>query len=236
MVNSKTPPRPADPGSVLVRWIRRGGLALLLGGLLLDLHWVARKFPSHAHNRVFSVSEAPVLEGPVLVLGAGVYSDGEPTLVLEGRLRTALDLYRAGKATWILVSGDNRKANYNEPQAMRRWLQRQGVPPGRIVTDFAGLRTYDSLRRATLVFGVKKAYLVTSDFHLPRALYLAYHLGLDAYGVPASTGTHSRGTRLGFWIREYGARHKALWDLWFPPDVRLGTMEATPDVPPEATH
>lgn len=204
-----------------------------MGALLMDLHWVTRKFPAYAKDRVFSAGEAPALLGPALVLGAGVYSDGEPTQVLEERLRTALELYKTGKATWVLVSGDNRKANYNEPQAMRRWLQRRGVPADRIVTDFAGLRTYDSLQRASLVFGVRKAYLVTSDFHLPRALYLAHHLGLDAYGVPASTGTHSRGTRLGFWFREYGARHKALLDLWFPPDVRLGPQEPTPDAPPE---
>jgi vancomycin permeability regulator SanA len=199
----------------------------------MDLHWVTRKFPAHAEDRVFSAQKAPSGWGPALVLGAGVYSDGEPTLVLEERLRTALELYKKGKATWFLVSGDNRKANYNEPQAMRRWLQRQGVPADRIVTDFAGRRTYDSLQRASLVFGVQRAYLVTSDFHLPRALYLAHHLGLDAYGVPASTDTHSRGKRLGFWFREYGARHKALFDLWFPPDVRLGPKEPTPDAPTE---
>lgn len=234
MANSETPPRPAGPGRSLAWWFCHGGWILLVGGLLLDLHWVTRKFPSHAQNRIFSVSEAPALEGPALVLGAGVYSDGEPTLVLEQRLRTALELLRTGKATWILVSGDNRKANYNEPQAMRRWLQRQGVPPHQIVTDFAGRRTYDSLKRASVVFGVQRAYLVTSDFHLPRALYLAHQMGLDAYGIPASTGVHSRGTRLGFWLREYGARHKALWDLWFPPDVRLGTKEDTPDGPTEA--
>lgn len=234
MANSDPHPRPTGPGSVLARWIRHGGIILLAGGLLLDLHWVGWKFPSHAAGRVFSVSQVPPLGGPALVLGAGVYSDGEPTRVLEERLRTALGLFRAGKATWILVSGDNRHASYNEPQAMRRWLQRQGVPSDRIVTDFAGRRTYDSLRRASLVFGVRKAYLVTSDFHLPRALYLAHHLGLDAYGVPASTGAQSPGTRIGFWLREYGARHKALLDLWFPPDVRLGPQEATPDAPPEA--
>jgi vancomycin permeability regulator SanA len=167
----------------------------------------------------------------VLVLGAGVYGDGEPTEVLEGRLRVALELYRSRKASWILVSGDNRTASYNEPQAMRRWLQKQGVPPERIVLDFAGRRTYDSLKRASVIFGLKRAFLVTSDFHLPRVIYLAHHLGVDAYGVPSSTERHSWGRRMVFWVREVGARHKALLDLVFPPDVVLGHQEATPDAP-----
>jgi vancomycin permeability regulator SanA len=203
----------------------------MVGGLLLDLHWVARRFPAHAQGRIQEPASAVDLHGPILVLGAGVYSDGEPTQVLEARLRGALDLYLSGKGTWFLVSGDNRSASYNEPAAMKRWLVKQGVPTDRIVLDFAGRRTYDSLKRARLVFGVGKAYLVTSDFHLPRALYLAHHLGLDAIGVASSTGAHTLGARASFWAREVMARHKALFDLWFPPDVVLGPQEPTPDHP-----
>jgi len=92
------------------------------------------------------------------------------------------------------------------------------VPPTLIVSDYAGRRTYDSLKRVKMVFGVRRVVVVTSDFHLPRALFIAQHLGLEAWG-----------SRLGFWTREYVARHKAVLDVWFPPDTLLGPREPTPD-------
>ncbi len=202
-----------------------------------DLTWIHLKFPVAARGRILRPAEAlqPGPAAPVLVLGAGVYSDGEPTAVLEARLRTALGLHQGGRAPWFLVSGDNRSLNYNEPMAMRRWLLKQGVPEDRIVSDFAGRRTYDSFRRARDVFGVRTLYVVTSDFHLPRALYLARKLGLEAWGVPASTGDQPVGARMVFRFREWLARHKAVLDGWFPPDVVLGPRESTPDSPlPEA--
>jgi vancomycin permeability regulator SanA len=98
-----------------------------------------------------------------------------------------------------------------------------------VVSDFAGRRTYDSLKRARAVFGIDRLIIVTSDFHLARALFLARRLGLDAYGVPASTGVLPLASRLSFAVREFGARHMATWDAWFPPDTMLGPREATPD-------
>src|SRR5512141_1502915 len=145
--SARSSPRPR-----IARWIWVIFTLLFLG----DLFWTFKRFPSYTRGRVFSLAQAPEFHAPVLVLGAGIYSDGEPTAVLEGRLQTALDLYRAGKVSWFLVSGDNRAANYNEPQAMRRWLLKQGVPPEQVVSDYAGLRTYDSLKRANLVFGLQR--------------------------------------------------------------------------------
>ncbi len=216
-------PRIARPGR-LARWVWVIFTLLFLG----DLFWTIEKFPSHSHGRVFSPLQAPTFNAPVLVLGAGIYSDGEPTAVLEGRLRAALDLYRAGKVTWFLVSGDNRAANYNEPQAMRRWLLKQGVPPDLVIADYAGRRTYDSLKRADVVFGLRHLVVVTSDFHMARAIYVGRNQGLDIYGVQDSTREHTLAARISFWFREYGARHKALLDTWFPPSTRLGPREHTP--------
>ena len=173
----------------------------------------------------------PVAQVPVLVLGAGVLPDRAPSPVLQARLETALALFQQGKASWFLVSGDNRAHNYNEPQAMRRWLVKRGVPQTLVVCDFAGRRTYDSLKRAQAVFGIRKVIIVTSDFHLPRAIFLAQHLGLDAYGVPSSTQVLPLTKRIGFWGREYVARNLATWDAWFPPDTMLGPREPTPDDP-----
>ena len=207
---------------------RRVGTALLFV-LIGDLLWAFVKFPSYENSRIFAEADLRPLQAPVLILGAGVLPDREPTQVLQGRLQVALNLYRSGKVTWFLVSGDNRSSNYNEPQAMRRWLLRHGVAPTVIVNDYAGRRTYDSLKRIKMVFGVHKLVVVTSDFHLPRALFVAQRLGLDAWGVAADTGFRPWSTRLGFWTREYVARHKAVLDVWFPPDTLLGPREPTPD-------
>ena len=203
------------------------GFAVVLG---MDLSWTLARFPGETKARVCAPQELPPQGGPALVLGAGVYSDGEPTAVLESRLRTALGLWRSGTVRWFLVSGDNRTLAYNEPQAMRKWLTKQGVPPLQIVCDYGGRRTYDSLRRARDVFGQRKLVVVTSDFHMPRALYLARTLGIEAWGVPAPSSSAGRFARVRFWIREYGARHLAFWDARFPPgDTLLGPREPTPD-------
>lgn len=176
----------------------------------------------------------PPGSGPALVLGAGYHADGEPSPVLEARLGTALTLFREGKVPWIIVSGDNRAHNYNEPLAMRRWLIKRGVPTTSVVSDYGGRRTYDSLRRAQAVFGQEKLVLVTSDFHLPRALFLARGMGLRAVGVAADTQVLAFKSRAGFLAREYLARNVAVMDRWFPPSTLLGPREATPDDPSPA--
>ncbi len=201
-------------------------VSLLLIG---DLLWTMGRFPSHAKGRILTQADLRVHDMPALVLGAGVLPDREPTQVLQRRLQSALDLFHSGQIRWFLVSGDNRSPYYNEPQAMRKWLLKQGVPPNRIVADFAGRRTYDSLRRAYVVFGLRRVIIVTSDFHLPRAIYTAQHLGLEAWGIAAPTEHLPWLQRVSFWSREYIARHKALLDAWFPPDTMLGPREPTPE-------
>ncbi len=204
-------------------WI---ALALLLTG---DLLWTLGRFPAQAAGRIRTEGTLPSEGMPVLVLGASVLPGREPNQVLQGRLQTALRLYQSGRVRWFLVSGDNRSSYYNEPQAMRKWLLRQGVPANRILADYAGRRTYDSLRRAQVVFGLHRIVIVTSDFHLPRAIFVAQHLGLETWGVAAPTEGHAFFQRLGFWTREYAARHVALLDVWFPPNTMLGPREPTPD-------
>lgn len=208
-------------------WRRIGiALAFLLIG---DLLWTLGRFPRHAQGRILAPADLHMHDMPSLILGAGVLPGKEPTQVLQGRLQTALDLYHSGQTRWFLVSGDNRSPYYNEPQAMRKWLLKQGVPPNRIVADYAGRRTYDSLRRAHVIFGLRRVIIVTSDFHLPRAIFTAQRLGLEAWGVPAPTEHLPWHRRMSFWIREYVARHKALLDAWFPPDTLLGPREPTPE-------
>jgi SanA protein len=120
-----------------------------------------------------------------LVLGARVYADGTVSPVLEDRLEIGLRLYREGRARRILVSGDHGSAAYDEVNAMRRWLEARGVPEADIFLDHAGFDTYSSMARARDVFHARRVIVVTQRFHLPRALYIARKLGLEADGAEA---------------------------------------------------
>jgi SanA protein len=120
-----------------------------------------------------------------LVLGAQVYSSGRLSAMLADRVAMATDLYEAGEVDLLLMSGDNSSAGYNEPDAMRDYAIRLGVPADAVAVDYGGRRTYDSCYRARHIFRVDDAVVVTQEFHLPRALMLCRGLGIDAVGVAA---------------------------------------------------
>lgn len=148
-----------------------------------------------------------------IVFGAGLGRDGTPSPVLRDRITTAVDLYFAGKVQKLLMSGDNRFVNYNEPGAMRDFAIKLGVPPEDIVMDFAGRRTYDTCYRARHIFMLKTAILVTQSFHLPRSLYLCNQLGFNAVGVPADLRTYRRASLFYWNLRETVATLVALWQV-----------------------
>ena len=126
--------------------------------------------------------------------------DGSPTAVLKDRIETAAQLYNSGKITKILMSGDNRYLNYNEPGAMQAYALELGIPDADIVLDFAGRRTYDTCYRAKEIFQLTSAILVTQQFHLSRALYTCNALGLESVGVSADLRPYRDS---GYWsIRE----------------------------------
>ncbi len=131
-----------------------------------------------------SVAETPT-RSTIIVLGARVYPKGGLSPMLSDRLRTALDLYRRGKAPRFLLSGDHGTKAYDEVNAMKDFLLSEGVPGEDIFLDHAGFDTYDSMYRAHAIFHADSVVIVTQAFHLPRAVYLARALGLDAVGVPA---------------------------------------------------
>lgn len=156
-----------------------------------------------------------------IVFGAAVYQDDLSTM-LEDRVKTAIKLYKAGKVERILVSGDNRTPQYNEPKAMADYLLRHAVAQQDIVIDYAGRSTYETCLRAKEIFAVQKAVLVTQRTHLPRALYLANQLGLDSIGVVADQQGYGGETSYQQ-IREVGASLKAFFNVhFFPPPVVLG--------------
>ena len=130
----------------------------------------------------------------------------------ERRMDAAARLYHAGKVRHLLLSGDNGRKDYDEPAWMRDALLARGVPAAALTLDCAGFRTLDTMARARAVFGQTKVTLVTDDFHLPRALFLARVHGLDAVGFPSAhvPDAWSKTTRL----REVGSRVKACLDIY----------------------
>jgi SanA protein len=147
----------------------------------------------------------------ILVLGAGVQEDGTPSWVLHDRLSEALVLYKAGRAKKILVSGDHHTGHYDEPNAMRVWLEAHDVPSEDIFMDHAGVDTYSSMWRAKNIFQAKSIVVVTQRFHLPRAVFLARALGMKAEGSAADRRMY-RGAAW-FQVREIASRTKAFIDV-----------------------
>jgi SanA protein len=133
--------------------------------------------------------------------------------VLRDRVATAARLYFAGKVEKLLMSGDNRFLDYNEPGAMEGYALDLGVPQEDIVLDYAGRRTYDTCYRARDIFGLDSAILVTQSFHLPRALYVCNQLGLPAVGVPADQREYRESSILYWNLRETVATLVALWEV-----------------------
>lgn len=143
----------------------------------------------------------------ILVLGAGLKSDGTPSDMLKDRLDMAAKLYFDGASGKILVTGDNSRIAYNEPAAMSEYLVRKkGVSAENIILDYAGFSTYDSMYRAKEVFGMKKVVAVTQKYHLYRAVFIADRLGIDSAGVACDTVVY-RG-QLMREVRETAARAK----------------------------
>lgn len=159
---------------------------------------------------VYELDDAPA--APVaIVFGAGIRGDGRLSPMLRDRMDTAIALYQARKVRKLLVSGDNRFVDYNEPGAMYDYAVANGVPRADVVRDYAGRRTYDTCYRARAIFGVTDALLVTQRFHLPRALFTCRGMGIAATGVSADRTVYRSNTY--YRLRDAIATLRAWWDV-----------------------
>ena len=204
------------------KWIKRVAFAagMLFAAAALVIFLPKLVTTTSAESKIFEAANAP--SKPVaVVFGAGLRRDGYPTRVLRDRVKTASQLYFDGKVDALLMSGDNRTSDYNEPASMRDYAVELGVPKDAISLDYAGRRTYDTCYRAKEIFGVQEAVLVTQEFHLPRALYLCSQLGIDAVGVRANQYRYWSSTLAVWNIRETLATVVALWDVHFSKPVPI---------------
>ncbi|SCD87420.1 protein SanA, affects membrane permeability for vancomycin, partial [Streptomyces sp. SolWspMP-5a-2] len=226
--------RPAGSGSpgswgVVARWARlpgtRAGQRRLVRAVVAVC--VLALLPSAwlhvgTADRLRTAADVPRADVAV-VFGAGLW-DGEPSPYLAHRLDAAAGLYRAGRIEVVLVTGDNSREDYDEPDAMRAYLIRHGVPGRRIVSDFAGFDTWDSCVRAKKIFGVDRAVLISQDFHIRRAVALCRAAGVTSYGVGVAA-KHDVTWYYGN-SREILAAGKAALEAVFAPDPRfLGRQE-----------
>ena len=195
----------------IFHWIRRHLFHLLsLALLILLLPRLATGV--YAANRLYQEPQAPA-KRVAIIFGAGLRRDGTPTAMLRDRVLTGAELYFSGRVEKLLMSGDNRFVDYNEPESMRQFALSLGVPDNAIVLDYAGRRTYDTCYRARAIFDVESALLVTQGFHLPRAVFLCNMLGMDTLGVE-SIHCYWNGSPFRWDVREQFATVAAFLDLY----------------------
>ena len=146
-----------------------------------------------------------------IILGAGITPTGTLSTIFKDRIESGIKLYNAGKVKTILVSGDDGQREHNEVNPARNYLLSRGIPSKDIFLDHAGFDTYSSMYRARDIFLVTSAIVVTQSFHLPRAVFLARNLSIDAHGFPADQHTYSLKNN----FRELFANVKAVINIIF---------------------
>ncbi len=193
-------------------------LTLLLTGVagLAAIYLINRHLRTFTGGRLhISITEIPA-EDPkriAIVFGARVWDDGSPSNSLYDRVITGVELYKAGRVQKLLMSGDKTGANYDEPAAMRKLALQMGIPESDIYLDNDGKKTYDTCYRANAIFGVKRAILVTQDYHQPRALYLCNNLGIESVGISANRRVYD--SEWYYHLREFFSRANAWFEINF---------------------
>ncbi len=185
------------------------GIIIIMILLVVDLVITQKAKPF-----IFDNTDDLAINRVGLVLGAGKYTKhGGINLYYKYRLEAAIQLYRAGKIEFILVSGDNGRKYYDEPTDFKNDLIKKGIPENKIYLDYAGFRTLDSMVRAKKVFGLSKFTIISQKFHNERALFLAHNFDIDAIAFNAKDMKGSYGLKTK--LREYLARTKATLDILF---------------------
>lgn len=185
-------------------WLIFIGIVMVL--LILGINLYMKMTVS---DNIITVEEAADIDADcIIVLGAGVRTDGTPSWMLEDRLIIGEQLYRAGASDKLLMSGDHGRKEYDEVNTMKDYVVDKGVPSEDVFMDHAGFETYDSMYRAKEIFGAKKVVIVTQKYHLYRAMYIAESMGMEAYGVSADLRNYSKKQYYRI-VREWFARIKS---------------------------
>ncbi len=202
-------------------------MALCLAGgiyaLAINGHVKASASPYIFDRSVLSSAEELPEADCIMVLGCGVDDNGSPKLLLRDRLDCGVELFELGAAPKLLMSGDHGRVTYDEVNSMKNYAMEQGISSSDVFMDHAGFSTYESMYRARDVFEVDSLIIVTQEYHLYRAVYIARALGLDAWGVACDPGEYYGQ----IWMdsREFLARNKDfLYCLFKPEPTFLGDV------------
>lgn len=194
-------------------WMRRLVRIMVTATLVLValVAWANVSAVWASHGRLFGeISKVPKLSVG-LVFGTTDRVNGQENIYFRYRIDAAVEAWNAGKLETLIVSGDNRSRFYNEPEKMKEALVKRGIPASRIVCDYAGLRTFDSVVRAKEIFGLESMLVISQRFQNERAIYIARANQIDAYGFNAKDVTTQAGLKTK--IREVGARVKMWLDV-----------------------
>ncbi len=198
--------RPLHPLLKILRFLFKWSLLAiflqLLGILAINLWMTAR-----SQSKIYDTAADVPAHSIGLVLGTSRLTNGRENAHFNIRIKAAAELYKAGKVSHFLLSGDNSSKYYNEPEDMKNALMQTGVPASAMTMDYAGLRTFDSVVRAKEVFDVHRCVIISDDFHLARALWLAERRGIDAVayysGSVGNTQPREWLARIGAVLDEY---------------------------------
>ncbi len=190
-------------------------LGILGAGLLAGINSAVT---GATRDRILPMEDAAALQDVdcILVLGCGLRPDGTPSDMLHDRLVQGVALYELGAAPKLLMSGDHGRKAYDEVDAMKRFAVDAGISSSDVFMDHAGFSTYESICRAKEIFQAKKVIIVTQEYHLYRALYIAEAFGMEAYGVSADLRSYFNQT--GRDAREILARVKDFGATIFKPE------------------
>jgi len=207
---------------ILLRLLMLLLCAALFGGLLIgciNLHMLLS-----VKDRVLDASEVDSLDTDcILVLGAGLRGNGTPSAILADRLDYAIDAYESGASDRLLMSGDHSRIDYDEVTAMKTYAIDRGIDPDAVFLDHAGFSTYESVYRARDIFCADRVLIVTQGYHLPRALYIAKALGIEAYGVASDARQYAYQPY--YSVREVIARCKDfVYTVFEPKPTYLGEI------------
>ena len=197
-------------------------LVLTVVSFILILHfWIANTYSDkkYSYSEIEDIPETKV----AIIFGAGLNEEGTGAFLTD-RVKTGVELYKAGKVQKLIMSGDNRTEFHDEPTAMINLALEEGVPEHALQADYAGRRTYDTCLRARKIFKVEDAILITQNFHMDRAMYTCDSLGIDVIGVSSNRNKYEGQTW--YAVRDYFALIKAVWEINVdePDNVVLGDV------------
>ncbi len=185
-------------------------LILMIAGIVISNWWVEKI----TNTKIYSSVEQVPSNKVGLFLGTGKYlSNGYINLYYKYRIQAAVELYKAGKIEYVLVSGDNSRKEYDEPTTIKEDLISEGIPESRIYLDYAGFRTLDSVVRCKMIFGQESITVISQRFHNQRAVFIAENKDIKAVGFNAKDVSKRYGLKV--MIREKLARVKMMMDILF---------------------